>query len=71
MPALEARSYALLDVYSAKYTEAATGQGRARRMPIADQERIAAWMQEFDRQMTPARPLLGFLPEESATEEAI
>lgn len=71
MPALEARSYALLDVYSAKYTEAATGQGRARRMPIADQERIAAWMQEFDRQMTPARPLLGFLPEESPDPEAI
>ncbi len=36
----------------------------------AYQERIAAWMQEFDRQMTPARPLLGFLPEESAPAPA-
>ncbi|CDI04771.1 hypothetical protein BN873_p70009 [Candidatus Competibacter denitrificans Run_A_D11] len=71
MPALDARSYALLDVYSAKYTEAATGQGRALRIPIADQERIGAWMQDFDRQMAPARPLLGFLPEEIAAEEAV
>ncbi len=68
MPALDARSYALLDVYSVKYTEAATGKGRAGRIPIADRERIFAWIQDFDRQIAPARPFLGFLPEEIEVE---
>lgn len=69
MPALEARSYALLDVYSARYMDAATGQGRARPIPIADQERISAWMQDFDRQVTPARRLLGFSSEPTDRDE--
>jgi hypothetical protein len=69
MPALDARSYALLDVYSVSYMDAADGLGRARSMPIADQERIGAWVQDFKRRMTPARRLLGFLPEPERLSE--
>ena len=68
MPGLDARSYALLDVYSVRYMDAADGLGRARSVPIADQERIGAWLQDFKRRMKPACQVLGFLPEIAAEE---
>ena len=63
MPALEPRSYALLDIYNLGYVEAVRGQGSGGRMPIADRVRVRHWLQEFDRSLTPARRLLGFAPD--------
>ena len=63
MPALEPRSYALLDIYNLGYVEAVRGQGSGGRMPIADRVRVRHWLQEFDRRLTPARRLLGFAPD--------
>lgn len=66
MPALEPRSYALLDIYNLGYVEAVRGQGSGGRMPIADRVRVRHWLQEFDRRLTPARRLLGFAPDAEA-----
>ena len=63
MPALEPRSYALLDIDHLGYVEAVRGQGSGGRMPIADRVRVRHWLQEFDRRLTPARRLLGFAPD--------
>jgi len=60
MPVLPARSYALLDVYSLGYMEAVEGRGIGARMPLADRIRVRQWLREFDAQLTPAHPLLGF-----------
>ena len=66
MPALEPRSYALLDIYNLGYIEAVRGHGPGDRMPIADRVRVRHWLQEFDRRLTPARRLLGFAPDAAA-----
>ena len=63
MPALEPRSYALLDIYNLGYIEAVRGHGPAGTIPIADRVRVRHWLQEFDRRLTPARRLLGFAPD--------
>jgi hypothetical protein len=60
LPALPARSYALLDVYSLRYLEAVEGRGIGERMPLADRIRVRQWVREFDAQLTQARHLLGF-----------
>ena len=63
MPALHPRSYALLDIHNLGYIEAVQGQGPGGPLPIADRVRVRQWLQDFDRQLAPARPLLGFAPE--------
>ena len=60
LPALPARSYALLDLYSLGYLEAVEGRGLGARMPLADRWRVRQWVLEFDAQLTPAHHLLGF-----------
>ena len=69
MPALEPRSYALLDIYNLGYIEAVRGHGPAGTIPIADRVRVRHWLQEFDRRLTPARRLLGFAPDAAAVRQ--
>lgn len=65
MPALDARSYAWLDVFDLSYIEAIKNQRPGHRpgggwLPVADQTRIKQWFIRFDEMLTPARQLLGF-----------
>lgn len=66
MPQLEARTYALLDVFNLTFKEAALGQGRGRQLPLADRVRVRHWLQDYEQQIAPARGLLGLEPVGSA-----
>ena len=62
MPALDARSYAWLDIYDLSYLDAIqnTRSGKRGRLPVADQTRVRNWFLQFDAMLTPARSVLGF-----------
>ena len=62
MPALDARSYAWLDVYDLSYLDAIqnTRSAKRGRLPVADQTRVRNWFLQFDDMLTPARSVLGF-----------
>ncbi|CDI02333.1 hypothetical protein BN873_280019 [Candidatus Competibacter denitrificans Run_A_D11] len=66
MPPLEARSYALLDVFNLTFKEGALGQGRGRQLPLADRVRVRNWLQDYEQQIYPARTLLGLDSAEQA-----
>lgn len=62
MPALDARTYALLDVFNLTFMDAAFGQGPGAQLPLADQTRVRRWLYAFENHVDAARALLALDP---------